>query len=392
MYNRIQSLVQNKVLPIKRKAYLKKEENCFRGKKQLAHIVYLGGNMGDIVLGECVRRTADTLEQTPYRWKIVNVRQPVTESLISLVNETSGIILGGGGLFLPDANKNEISGWQWAISKEQLSQIKVPLIVYAVGYNYFRGQEPEPLFCDSIKTLVERADFVGLRNRGSINAVSSILGNDGAEKIDYQPCSTTCIRKLYSNILPSKKKTGKIAMNIAFDREKLRFGNNKDLIMTQLAETAKEIHKRGYQIVYIMHCKGDSQFIPYLNRVGVDYKLIDLAWKNPLECIRIYNEIDVVLGMRGHSQMIPFGVNSHIISLGSHDKMKWFLEDIDALDWYEDVLFEPENLRERLSEKFIKIHETESDLTDQRLLEKQEKLWNLTNNNWKKIHEIINLQ
>ena len=41
--------------------------------------------------------------------------------------------------------------------------------------------------------------------------------------------------------------------------------------------------------------------------------------------------------MRGHSQMIPFGLRKNILSIVSHDKLKWFLEDIDHPEWGVDV-------------------------------------------------------
>ena len=45
--------------------------------------------------------------------------------------------------------------------------------------------------------------------------------------------------------------------------------------------------------------------------------------------------------MRGHSQMIPFGLCKNIISIISHDKMKYFLEDNNLVDYGVD-LDEPE--------------------------------------------------
>lgn len=36
--------------------------------------------------------------------------------------------------------------------------------------------------------------------------------------------------------------------------------------------------------------------------------------------------------------MIPFGLNCGIISLGTHDKMRWFLDDLGAADWDIDLI------------------------------------------------------
>ena len=52
--------------------------------------------------------------------------------------------------------------------------------------------------------------------------------------------------------------------------------------------------------------------------------------------------------MRGHAQLIPFGLRRSIISLVSHPKLYWFLQDIDAVDWAVDV--NQENVEDALVE------------------------------------------
>ena len=94
--------------------------------------------------------------------------------------------------------------------------------------------------------------------------------------------------------------------------------------------------------------------------------------------------------MRGHAQMIPFGLNCEIVSLVTHNKMKWFLEDINAIDWQIDLMEENENLEGTIYEKFIQIHENSQDDTRRRLIESQEKLWKISQENMAKISEILN--
>ena len=54
------------------------------------------------------------------------------------------------------------------------------------------------------------------------------------------------------------------------------------------------------------------------------------------------------IGMRGHAGMIPFGVGTPIISLVSHPKLRYFLEDIGHAEWGLPI-FE-EHLGDRLVE------------------------------------------
>ena len=67
-------------------------------------------------------------------------------------------------------------------------------------------------------------------------------------------------------------------------------------------------------------------------------------------------EIDLVIGMRGHSQMIPFGVGCKILTLGTHNKMKYFLDDISSPDLLIDLNENFTNLSDHISEKSIEIY------------------------------------
>ena len=377
------------------KIYKLHEENTLGSEKEISQVTYYKvGNLGDTVLSQCVRRTLRLLCGFK-TYNLIVVNKPVTDDTIMRINKTKMLVIGGGGLFLPDTNANSISGWQWAISEDQLQRIKVPVILYTVGYNYFRGQSSNELFEKNLRLIISKSQFVGLRNNGSCQAVKSIL-EDGAQdnvsrslpEIVYQPCTTTLIRQIYPE-LPPKKRTGKIGINIAFDREKLRFGDDQELILTQIAKAMKTLVGRNYKLYYIAHAGIDLRFVPYLKKEGVRFKEINMSSWLPQKAIRFYNEIDCVFGMRGHAQMIPFGVNCEIISLGSHEKMRWFLDDIDSLDWYVELRQSPETLSERIVDTFTRIHEIEPEKTKERLLKAQEKLWKISQTNAMRINEIL---
>ena len=355
------------------------------GSLKFAHVTYCTApNAGDTVLSQCVRKTIESRYKLA-KWEIIPVQSEVNKDTIKKINECNMIIIGGGGLFLPDTNANTISGWQWAISKELLEQIEIPVCVYTVGYNYFRGQETNNLFKESLCALAEKSSFFGLRNMGSLRAIRGLLPENLATKVSFQPCTTTVIRHLYGDKIAAKKNTRSVAVNMAFDRSNLRFGEHKDTVLKQVARAIKEIEDKGYKVYYVCHCWDDDKFLPYLKEMKVRYELVDLSRKFPPDVYDFYNHIDVVLGMRGHAQMIPFGLNCEIISLGTHDKMKWFLEDINADDWYIDLFDDVENVSDRIMDKFCEIHETNREKTRNRLMKEQENLWNITQNNLEKL-------
>ncbi len=369
-----------------REAYLLAERGGNGGDLRIAHVTYyLATNSGDTVLSQCVRRTL-LLREPVSGFELIPVRGAVTAQTLEKINAAGLLVIGGGGLFLPDTNANKVSGWQWAVSAEQLAQIDVPVCVFSVGYNYFPGQEPSPLFVSSLTALLEKSAFFGLRNRGSIAAVRALVPRELAQKVCFQPCTTTLIRKLFPE-LPPHKTTKTVAVNMAFDRAERRYGNRQEEILTQTAAAIRQIQDRGYRIVCVCHMDKDAQFIPYMKAAGVRFEIEDLSRCYPDRVYAFYNDVDVVLGMRGHAQMIPFGLNCGILSLGTHDKMKWFLQDIGAEDWYVD-LTEPAGLADRILERFVTVHETERDRTAERLRAAQEELWNITMENLEQIRTL----
>ena len=371
----------------KKEAFLAVESKGNGGSGVFSQVTYYAiGNAGDTMLSQCVRKTINHSAKNE-RWNIIPVNEEVTDATVDSINAGRLLVIGGGGLFLPDTNKNKISGWQWAISPEQLDQISCPICVYSVGYNYFRGQKSSELFESNLIKLLEKSSFFGLRNTGSIKAIKEIVPETLHDRIVFQPCTTTLIRKLYADTLPAKKTTGKVAFNIALDRPENRFGENKDLILGQIAQAAKAIADKGYEVYFAAHCGGDNAFIPYLKQAKAKFKAVDMSVYYPDKILSFYNQMDVVLGMRGHAQMIPFGLNCEIISLGSHDKMKWFLEDIDATDWYVELNSEPEKLKDTIVGKFETIHEKNREDTVKRLISQQDRLWDITLNNLKTISQ-----
>ena len=103
------------------------------------------------------------------------------------------------------------SDWQFNISNKNLNKIKIPIIVYGVGFNRFRGQPNfGEKFKKNIKILHKKSLFFGLRNQGSINQIKKIIG----PIFFLQPCVTTFINKIeYCNKIIAKKK-GKFPLDL----------------------------------------------------------------------------------------------------------------------------------------------------------------------------------
>lgn len=346
-----------------------------------------GNNAGDVVLSKCVRDTLRNPLQAKY--KIQELSKPVTNQTIEDINKNKLLLIGGGGLFLPDTNENRISGWQWSVSQSQLKEIKIPVVLFAIGYNYFRGQNPDRFFLENLEAILEKASFIGIRNHGSINRINELTNNRFKDKIDFQPCPTTIIRKLYQH-LPKKRKSDIIAVNIAFDRPLYRFGNEYDRILSSVALSLKTLSGKGYKIINTTHITADKQFEIVLKRFGVQFRTVELQYEFPEKVFEFYNDAELVIGMRGHAQMIPYGLNTKIITLGSHDKMLWFLQDLEAEDWYIELQNRnADDLYDEILNKSLFLLGEGHENTVQRLINTQNSIFDLTQKNIGKISSFL---
>ncbi|WP_075601822.1 polysaccharide pyruvyl transferase family protein [Saccharicrinis aurantiacus] len=353
------------------------------GTKKMFHIsAFTYGNAGDIVL-PIVLRDLFNIGVGVKLWKGQHVYKIVSQTDVDNINRHDAMVIGGGGLFLKDTNPNDLSGWQWSCSIDELKQMNVPIIMFAVGYNRFRGQsEFKPLFKQHLNAFVGQAKFIGIRNTGSINKLKDYLETDELKnKLTFQPCMTTLISKIYPDLHNYKKKEDFIAINCAFDRVELRKGT--DLILNSIARVAKELSNIT-RIKYYSHMLSDNKILPYFNKYKVQYELIEM--KTEKQVLEEYIKPRLVIGMRGHAQMIPFGCLTPILSIVSHNKLQWFLDDISHPDWGVDVL--SPNFEKELLEKSVEIYtQYTHNMIEVEIA--QEKLWQITKANLKEIKSLL---
>lgn len=338
-------------------------------------------NGGDTLLFPAIRWLWQK-HLAPTNFTLSSLRGEVTQATIDEINQHDALIIGGGGLFLADTNPNNLSGWQWACSTELLDKIKVPIILFAVGYNRFRGQsEFKPVFTENLCKLIEKSTFVGLRNYGSIEAIKHYLPESLHHKLTFQPCPTTLLSRFYPNI-PSKTESKKpiVSVNIAFDRHHLRFGHREDEILWGIADSLLLLQEKGWKPVLFNHSPNDRDAHLWFKAKGLNLDEVNLFRVPPQTVIKEYSQVSLALGMRGHAQMIPFGLECSILSLISHNKLGFFLNDIGHNEWGIDI--KDQNFGINLSAKINFLISNRDEIKAQ-LLQAQEQLWKITHDNLK---------
>ncbi|WP_328501855.1 polysaccharide pyruvyl transferase family protein [Streptomyces sp. NBC_00457] len=356
---------------------------------QLAHVAFYmdrQGNAGDKLLPESVR-SAFGPDTGSRRWHSVHAHRLFDEAALERVNARRGLVIGGGGLFIPDTMPNGNSAWQWNVPDDLMRRIDVPIAVYAVGFNAFDGQSYRAnRFRDSLRLLVEKSSFFGLRNHGSIEKVRSMLPAHLHDKVRFQPCPTTVTRQLVPGWQDPATRDDTILINAAYDRAGLRFGHDYAYFLAQMAQAVRDLGELA-EVQCVAHSLDDEKIVFDLRREhGISMPVIPMYDFDNDGIRDLYARTKLVIGMRGHAGMIPFGCGTPIISLISHPKMAYFLRDIERPEW--GVSVHDRNLAAVLverSKELLKDHAaTVADVHG-----RQQELWKVTEANAADLRAIL---
>lgn len=317
--------------------YALSKEICFllTHKECIIHIGHcskneiMNGNVGDPLLYYELEKLYDTVTGERHNWYHRHINREIKRIEVIIYNMFArAIILGGHGLLMIDTGKNNNSGWQFNIKIENLRMIKKPFAVLAIGYNTFRGQgDFNNAFIPHINQCIKQSVVFGLRNYGSMRALSNYVTSSNKEKICFQPCPTTML-SMYENLKKIEKQKS-IGICLAFDRFQNRFSSDFNVIFSKLIEFANHWSSEGYSIQFFVHNPPDLESV-YAGRFQESgYQLHNLSGRHIKDVLRFYQEKMIIIGMRGHSLMIPWGLLTPVISLTTQNKQKWFMEITD---------------------------------------------------------------
>ena len=261
---------------------------------------------------------------------------------INKLNNYDYILIGGGGLILPDTCPNLISCWQWIISKDNINKITKPIYVSSIGYNLFYNQNINmyirenghenksriSIFKENITTLINKAEKFTLRHNGDVNKLIDIIGEEYRNKISYEMCKTVWYVNKYWKPKINKEDQKYIAIEIKDDRQWRRYhkiGIKK--YYEYLLKMVKNHIQNNEKILYLSH-DGSRSFYKFLiqNKINIPY--LDNTCGNEQKILENYSKIHTIYCSAGHSQMMAYGLGIKIISLISHPKLKYFCDDI----------------------------------------------------------------
>jgi polysaccharide pyruvyl transferase WcaK-like protein len=278
------------------------------------HIYAQNYNVGDHLLAYGVQTMFSKWFDPQCKFKTFDIHLTVlNQEFIERLNQEADILLvGGGGLI------HGIDKWMLNIEDDLIESIKIPIIVFGVGYNFFRGQDDmSERLKVSIGLMAQKALSFSVRNDGSqkrlldqglyfkeIPAPGFFLNND---------CKLNLIKKEFVIIQLANDLRG----NRGFTEE----------FNLSLAAVIKEIASY-YLVLLLPHLEVDQtlneEIYSLVNRIPNVYQMswYDLIKREHLLfIISLYATARFVIAMRGHAQICPIGLNTPVITIASHEKV-----------------------------------------------------------------------
>lgn len=314
---------------------------------RILHTYCLNYNIGDYALGIGVKNLLRKYLDVSY---IGNTNLQGREFTSYYINEVVNkrfdlLVIGGGGII---HGAHWPNGWFWLIDRELIKEIKIPFIVYGVGYNYWKeeGGIPERGIVHLEETM-NRSAYFSVRNDGSQGRLAEQFGKKLPAIPD--PGFHVDINTVYHR----KEQLPYVLIQLANDKPERRFGSSEK--RTEFVHRMKEITldlSKRYKVIFSPHVPEDIQLseeisdgIPNTEVWNFGY----FAFDHSDEAVGYYQYAEFVIAMRGHGQIVPIAFNTPVISLENHPKHRGLMENLGLLDY--NVSLDSDDFKGKLLEK-----------------------------------------
>jgi polysaccharide pyruvyl transferase WcaK-like protein len=353
---------------------------------RILHTYCLNYNIGDYALGIGVKNLLRKYLDVSYIGNTnLQGREFTSYYIQEVVNKRFDLLVIGGGGIIHGAHWP--NGWFWLIEKDLIKEIKIPFIVYGVGYNYWKeeGGIPERGISHLEETMKQSAYF-SVRNDGSQGRLAAQFGKTLPAIPD--PGFHVDIDTTYQR----KEELPYVLIQLANDKPEKRFGSleKRESFVSQMKEVTQKLAKR-YKVIFSPHVPEDVEISQDIANGISNTEVWDFgyfAFDHSDEAVGYYKYAEFVIAMRGHGQIVPIAFNTPVISLENHPKHRGLMENLGLIDY--NVSLAKENFKSELLDKIELLESNYFELKEKYSLINQD-LRNQTETAWAEIKSKVTL-
>ena len=282
---------------------------------KIAQLGFYGTNTGDSAALFNIRRyLPKDIEWTSIHMEAQgSARQPLYEIVnffIDANNKYDMILVGGAGLVEGGKWNNSTTGWKLPFNKQILDIIEIPIVVFGVGFNFFRGMAKlSSEGKKNLSLLIDKAKLFSVRKDGSYEELMKAVT---PSKYIYEIIDAGGMQEIE---LPEKKE-----MKIGCFNPTMNGGEcwtSRNIPLKELIEVIQSHQMKAHTHGPKAYCAAYRQ---------LDYIISEDKFMNNLKedfqrNIEIYNDVDFVIPMHQHGQLFCFGKNIPYITIASMEKM-----------------------------------------------------------------------
>jgi polysaccharide pyruvyl transferase WcaK-like protein len=276
-----------------------------------------------------------------------------SEEFVEEANRYDLIMIGGGNYFELWVSGSE-TGTSIDLGIEYMKKIKTPILFYSLGCDLGQGVPEENI--NKFKNFLDflcsnKRYFVSVRNDGALANINFLYGQRYIDTISEIPDGgffTTIENTEHVEIERNKKN---LVINVAGDMQDVRFSNTSgdisyEIFTRSFAHTIEQLEENycnEINIIFVPHIFRDLKVIyDIINEMNDKFRRQRIKVAPYLVgdqghdyIFSLYNQADLVLGMRFHSNVCGYALKKNVIGLVNYPQIKNLYSNISSSEYVE---------------------------------------------------------
>jgi polysaccharide pyruvyl transferase WcaK-like protein len=349
---------------------------------KVLHLASFTGNIGDEANHNGFRRKLQENLNIKIDYTDLEIRNfykswskmKFDQDFIDLCNQNDFVVIGGGNFFelCWDYSK---TGTTIDIGVDMLKKIEVPILFNGLGVDDGKGTNSQNIekFRKFLMFLLEEDKYLlSVRNDGSMKILEKYFSDTNLDKIFLIPdCGFFIQSGNFKHVEIDGDKIN-IGINLAGDMPNVRFGEKYSEFCIRFGDYLNYIldSNEMINIVFLPHMYRDTEIISkVISNIKDEFRrsrisiapLLNASLNGCNYIFSLYKQLDLILGMRFHSNVCAIGQNIPSIGLITYHKHGYLFDEIKlsdrALDVSDDCFFD--NLRIKTIQDLNKLEEIE---------------------------------